>query len=398
MNILIVTPVFPPNIGGIEQHTLNLAKELKNSGNNVVVLTTKIGLKNNPNEQFDFPVCRVNARLSSNKDLAVNGRRMIPQLAIKCLELCRKHKIELIHAHCPFSMLSSIPSKILLGKRIVLTVHGNWINCVKGSRYYNNQICTTYEAQKCSKCMKQSVPEILLKQKVLANSAGFADQIIAVSNDVKNSIKLKKQKQIHIIPNISSNFAVQQIIPEKDVLFIGSLHKEKGAVTMIKSIALLKQKFPKISAGIAFAHKDEAYFDEIKKEISQNGLQNNMKFYENIPNNELRQQIIPLHELVVLPSLWPEPCSTVITETMNAGRTIIASNVGGNTDLIKEKVNGLLFDAGDEKILAEKIELGLTNVPLNKLIHKNSVQLIEKKLNWEKIARKTMNVYRSAMM
>lgn len=398
MNVLIVAPVFPPNIGGIESHTLNLAKELINAGNSVNVLTTKIGLENNPEARFDFPVYRINAGLSSNADLARNGKKMIPQMAVKCLELCRKHKIDVIHAHCPFSLLSAVPSRFLLGKKIILTVHGNWINCVKGSRYYNNSICTTYEVEKCSNCMKQSKTEILFKQKVLRFSAQQADQIIAVSNDVKNSIQLSKNKFIHVIPNISASFSSKNSKTQKDLLFIGSMHEEKGAIVLVKAISLLKKSFPNISAGFVFAHKNEKYFEQVKKQIELNNLEQNIDFFEKIPNKTLKEEIIPAYNMIVLPSLWPEPCSTVITEAMNAGKIIIASNVGGNSDLICHNVNGLLFDSGNENDLSEKIEMVLKNKKLNELIQKNSIQSIKNELNWEKIGRKTLNVYRSALM
>ena len=88
MNILIVTPVFPPNIGGIEQHTFNLANELISAGNNVMVLTSSVGLANEQEKRFGFPVYRINAGIHSNSGLAKKGRKMIPAMAKKCLELC----------------------------------------------------------------------------------------------------------------------------------------------------------------------------------------------------------------------------------------------------------------------------------------------------------------------
>ncbi|MFH1545357.1 MAG: hypothetical protein ABIE23_04725 [archaeon] len=45
MRVLLVTPVFPPAIGGVEQHVFNLAKELNKRGVKADVLTTEIGEK-----------------------------------------------------------------------------------------------------------------------------------------------------------------------------------------------------------------------------------------------------------------------------------------------------------------------------------------------------------------
>ena len=201
-----------------------------------------------------------------------------------------------------------------------------------------------------------------------------------------------------MIPNVSSSAEKIEIVPKKNLLFIGSMHEEKGAMVLVKAMALLKKNPPAINASIVFAHKNEEYFEKIKKEIEKNNLSNTIDFFENIPNNQLRQLIIPLHEIVVLPSLWPEPCSTVITEAMHSGKAIIASNVGGNKDLIDDGVNGLLFESGNEKELAEKIQEILHDKNLKNSIEHNSINSLKENFNWESIARKTINVYRTLLM
>ena len=50
-----------------------------------------------------------------------------------------------------------------------------------------------------------------------------------------------------------------------------------------------------------------------------------------------------------------EGLPNALLEAMATGLPCIASNIGGNKDLIKHNVNGLLFDSGDVKGLAASI-------------------------------------------
>ena len=67
-----------------------------------------------------------------------------------------------------------------------------------------------------------------------------------------------------------------------------------------------------------------------------------------------------------------EGLSNAIIEYMAAGIPIIASNAGGNPELIKNYVNGLIFTLNDHQELARKIILLLDDDSLKSLFIKNS--------------------------
>jgi len=54
----------------------------------------------------------------------------------------------------------------------------------------------------------------------------------------------------------------------------------------------------------------------------------------------------------VVPSVLREACATVIIEAMTFAKPVIASQIGGNTDLIEPGVSGLLVPPGDAGALA----------------------------------------------
>jgi glycosyltransferase involved in cell wall biosynthesis len=60
-------------------------------------------------------------------------------------------------------------------------------------------------------------------------------------------------------------------------------------------------------------------------------------------------------DVVVSPSIWPEPLSRVILEAMWAGRPVVASAVGGSPELVEHGETGLLVPKGDARALAAAV-------------------------------------------
>ena len=59
--------------------------------------------------------------------------------------------------------------------------------------------------------------------------------------------------------------------------------------------------------------------------------------------------------VVVVPSIWPEPCPTVALEAMACGRPVVGSRIGGIPDLVEDGHSGLLVEPGDPVSLADAL-------------------------------------------
>jgi glycosyltransferase involved in cell wall biosynthesis len=59
--------------------------------------------------------------------------------------------------------------------------------------------------------------------------------------------------------------------------------------------------------------------------------------------------------LGIAPSIWPDPLPGVVREAMTRGRPVVATAVGGNTDMIRDAETGLLVPPGDPAALAAGI-------------------------------------------
>jgi len=60
--------------------------------------------------------------------------------------------------------------------------------------------------------------------------------------------------------------------------------------------------------------------------------------------------------MVVVPSVWADPCPAVAVEALSVGRPVIASAIGGLTDIVEHERTGLLVPPADEEALAAALQ------------------------------------------
>jgi glycosyltransferase involved in cell wall biosynthesis len=64
-------------------------------------------------------------------------------------------------------------------------------------------------------------------------------------------------------------------------------------------------------------------------------------------------QILGGHDVVVVPTLSPEPLARIVMEGMACGLVVIASHTGGSPEMIVNGEDGFLFEPGDSGQLGE---------------------------------------------
>ncbi|MBO0684248.1 MAG: glycosyltransferase family 4 protein, partial [Candidatus Dormibacteraeota bacterium] len=57
-------------------------------------------------------------------------------------------------------------------------------------------------------------------------------------------------------------------------------------------------------------------------------------------------------EVATAPSIWPDPCPTVVLEAMASGRPLVTTSIGGITDMVVDGESGLRVTPGDAGELA----------------------------------------------
>ena len=231
--------------------------------------------------------------------------------------------------------------------------------------------------------------------------AGITNKIIVVSNAVKdfyiNKIGIPEDKittiyngvdipkfQTHVdINKKKKEFGIKS--SEKVITIIGRLHQQKGHCYFLKAAQIIVKKKPNVKFLIV---GDGPLGSQLRD------MSNDLKISKNVIFTGLRNdipQILAMSDISVLTSLR-EGFSITVLESMAAGKPVIATNVGGNNEIIEHGKTGFIIPTQSPKDLA-LYGLKLIN---DKELARNMGQEAKKKvLNFsiDKMVKKTENLY-----
>ena len=102
-----------------------------------------------------------------------------------------------------------------------------------------------------------------------------------------------------------------------------------------------------------------------------------------------------LADVVVMPSVTPEPFGRVALEAQAMGRPIVAFAHGGAVESIEHEKTGWLATPGDADNLAENLRAALTLKPhARKAYARNAREHIEAYFSTDKMCQETLKIYR----
>jgi len=133
----------------------------------------------------------------------------------------------------------------------------------------------------------------------------------------------------------------------KRQLFLGRVQSHKGIEVLIRAFRRLED--PSLRLHVAGAGPS---LDASKALAADD---DRIRFYGFV-SGETRRALIENADALVLPSLWPDNYPVSIQEAFQAGPVVIASRVGGIPEMVRDGVNGLLVEPGDEPGIAAAIE------------------------------------------
>jgi len=232
----------------------------------------------------------------------------------------------------------------------------------------------------------------------------FKDKVICVSAfDLKTAQKEKivpRKKLIFIANGITKNnfFSAEEArrrlneyLPKKitNTYLIGSIgnfYKTKGFEYFIETINVLIKSEIMVRAVI-IGEGDERR--RLEKLIKKYGLENYI-FLPGCIDHAAR--FLKAFDIYICSSV-KEGLSYTIIEAMSAELPIIATEVGGNPELIKHEQTGILIEPANSKLIAVQIKRLLDNHALRDELAVNARRRAEEEFNLEKMVRKTREVY-----
>jgi len=354
---------FPDVQGGVEKHCEKLYTHLAERGCEIIVFTRKPYVSPGINKYKGITLIPVNCPRNKFLEAFVH--------TLKCIFKAWRLKCDILHIHAIGPSFFT-PLARILGMTVVVTTHG-----------------PDYKRE------KWSLPAKVFLEFCEKMGMTFANEIIAISNNIAEDIKKKYIRNPVIIPNgveipmlantehILEKYELQKM---KYILEVGRIVPEKGCHDLIE--AFVKGKFKDVKLVIAGdADHHDKYSNELKTKASQLSNVVLTGFLTEQPLQELYSHAA----LFVLPSYY-EGLPIALLEAMSYGLSCIASGIPANRNVPLDEKR--FFKEGDIKSIVSHIEDFLSK-EWDEKDREEQVRMIYALYNWEKIADETLEVYKS---
>jgi len=359
MNILLIAPVWGYH-GGAEQYLVDCLQELTRMGHACSIVYGRKSTK---------PV------QSSIADL-LHGAYQISTLpnfesAADDLEVHRLNTI--LEGERPDVIFMSKVSNYALLSRLrdygglVPMSHDNWLVCMRVSNitYFSRTICTHTLGYRCllhgcflrkshSDAGSGLIYNSLHKhRKLLSIYKGIGIHLVPSNYIKQRLIQHGFPSEEVTVVGYYTNINPLQAIPLKEeqpvIMFMGRIDRYKGVDFLIRALAQVSTPFRCLVIG------DGDYVPYCKQLALRLGMSNVVSFVGWAPREEVAAHFRAA-SVVVVPSILPDALPIVGIEAMMCSKPIVAFNVGGISDWLKDGINGYLVPVKHTALLAEKIE------------------------------------------
>jgi len=358
MNICIVNDRFPPvSSGGGTMLTYNLAKELSKK-HSITVFTMDFGAKTKK-EDFEVKKIKLNNSPSSSSGFIEFIRKMPKEI--------QKKDFDVVHS-CAAGIAGMLPKE-----NLAITSNGSALSELKALIKEKNFSFTP-------------IRRLVNSYFIELFSYKRAKKIIAISN--YTAMETKKHYLLKERPPVIYNGHNKELFnySGKDngfILFSGRLSQRKGIFTLLKTIKGTNEKIHVVGDG----ELKQKVFEFIKK----NNLSKRIELLGWLEGARLARQFKEC-SFLVCPSTY-EPFPLVVLEAMACGKAVIASNVAGIPELVKNNKNGLLFNPFNERELKDKINYLSQNESERKRLGRKALRTA-RDFSWGKTAKNYLKAYK----
>jgi glycosyltransferase involved in cell wall biosynthesis len=374
MNILIICHEFPPFGGGAASVTFYLAKYLSLNNHKITILTSRFKKLNElifAANIIYLPVLRRYSDRTSPLELLSFALSAI----LYGLFFIRRRKYDIclaIHG-IPSGWVALFIYKIFKIPYIISLVGGDVPGFLPQS--YDNlhrriQFLTDFYWRNA--------------KSLITNSRGLKEIAKVTADRIKRNVKI-----------ISNGVDCRVFEPEYNlrdnktikIIYIGRITLQKNLEYLVKTVAkVYKEAAKTFKLEIIGNGPLKNYLQDISQDLCSKGI---IDFSDRLDKSNSLLRYKKAH-IFILPSLY-EGMSSALLEAMACGCMIIASDVAGNNELVKNGYNGFLFNPRDcaqlEEALIKTLNSGWETI---EAMGRKS-RLIAQNYDWSKVAEKYAN-------
>lgn len=225
----------------------------------------------------------------------------------------------------------------------------------------------------------------------------FVHYWIPVSKELENwlikTVKIPNNKVRLIYNGIDLNLYQPAIRSHKPIFTVGTVGRivpVKNQLMLIQAVELLLREYPLSQEKLQLIIVGNGeLFSSLQSYIQERHLENNVHLLGE--RNDI-YEILKTIDVFVLPSL-AEGIALTLLEAMASQLPIIATNVGGNSELIESNVNGQLIPSQNVNLLAESIFNYIDNASLLEQHGIESRKKVETNFSLQTMATCYLSVY-----
>lgn len=235
-----------------------------------------------------------------------------------------------------------------------------------------------------------------------------ADSVVCISQGLKNDINSRELgvNNIQVIPNgvdiknFNQKISLQEMeeikerlnIKEEIILgYVSSFTKMEGIDLLIRVINLI----PNLNIKLLLVG-DGPELDNLKRIVLQEGLEDKVVFTGRVPHERVNLYY-SLIDIFVIPRVDSRVTNIVTPlkpiEAMARKKAIVASDVGGLSEMITNNYNGLLFKSDDINELAKAIILLVKDKDKRDKLSSNGYRWVLENRQWNKLIKRYIPVY-----
>ena len=142
------------------------------------------------------------------------------------------------------------------------------------------------------------------------------------------------------------------------ILYLSNLIPEKGADIFIDTAISIDKKIINARFVLAGAPADPNFLNALQAQVSSSGLTSRFDFRGAVVNPVSKWQMIQKSTVLAFTSTLFEAQPLTILEALSVGTPVVAFDVGGVRDILRDGIDGILVARGDREAFATALISG----------------------------------------
>ena len=361
------------NTGGVERGVIEVSKSLVDNNFKSIVISS--------GGHMETQLRRTG---SIHYTLDVNSKNPMKWLKIrkKLKFILEKEKVDLIHFCSRAPAWIGFPLGIILDIPVITSVHMRFRKSNYFKKIYNSILTRGDAIIAISNHIEMSIKSIFPK---------VSNKIKLIHRGVDlNLFDANKIKPARIIAQ-SKLIGIKDSIPV--IVMAARPALWKGYLVLFEALSKVKNNFQCVLIGAADGN--QKFQQQLINRIIKFNLEGKIKLVKS--SRDIQAAMI-LGDIVVMPSVTPEPFGRIIVEAQALGKIPIAFDHGGASETIIDGKTGFLAEANNASSLAEKISFALSlKDSKRQKMGEYSKKFVSKNFSHDRMCNLTISLYKQCL-